>query len=580
MSKKIPLFVLMLAVVFSPLYATEKAAEALTPQLKYEIPAGTTGNIQGMWTWQDGFEGAFPGSWHVGANTSRFGWDKTDNNPHQGKSSVWCSSEAQYHGNDSQLKCGKCVLSPNVWMWNGPHKMEPYMKWAKWEFYMHLQMACQQETLRVEYFVEDHAGHWLCDFKDYLGKTDGYVKVTYDLAKICCVDDIKLTSIQFRYINGKSSNNVQTVWIDDVRLRRHFYDPTEANFEGTPLAGKVPLEVQFTNRSGGTPNMFIWDYGDGFSEYLREARPNWTNPYHIYKKAGEFDVTLVAWVNEVKDSLTIPNMVYVDSVLDYCALEVVSSGETWPGEGWDNLCDHDLYGGNSILAAVATDAWGILKMADDAAKAIAKLRILTDTIKENVIVTNWAKDVRFTFSLDDVFDSNDTAVEVTCVQKDGEWDEFDLEAMLTEPVVAKYIQVEILSSRGENARYRELAELQVLYNPDPVMAKQAPAQAISATDLPTQFDLAQNYPNPFNPETSIHFQLPEPANVELAIYNIQGQRIRTLVNGQLEAGYHKYVWNATDFSGASVAAGVYIYKLRTIDPGETRHFVKKMILMK
>jgi len=76
------------------------------------------------------------------------------------------------------------------------------------------------------------------------------------------------------------------------------------------------------------------------------------------------------------------------------------------------------------------------------------------------------------------------------------------------------------------------------------------------------FILSQNYPNPFNPETEIRFQLPEARDVQLTIYNLKGQKIRTLVNAMKETGFHSVSWNGKDNVGNLVASGVYIYLLR------------------
>ena len=88
--------------------------------------------------------------------------------------------------------------------------------------------------------------------------------------------------------------------------------------------------------------------------------------------------------------------------------------------------------------------------------------------------------------------------------------------------------------------------------------------------------LYQNYPNPFNPETVIAYQLPEGTEVEISIYNILGQKVKTLVNGRIDAGYHKVIWNGKDADGNDVSSGIYFYKINTDKFSET----KKMLLMK
>jgi len=97
-----------------------------------------------------------------------------------------------------------------------------------------------------------------------------------------------------------------------------------------------------------------------------------------------------------------------------------------------------------------------------------------------------------------------------------------------------------------------------------------------SAETPTEFSLSSNYPNPFNPETNIYFTLPERTQVTLIIYNILGERVKTLVNRDMEAGIHTIRWNGTDESGNPKASGIYFYKLSAGDFTATR----KMVLIK
>ena len=79
--------------------------------------------------------------------------------------------------------------------------------------------------------------------------------------------------------------------------------------------------------------------------------------------------------------------------------------------------------------------------------------------------------------------------------------------------------------------------------------------------LPERFGLGSNYPNPFNPSTLIPYQLPASMAVRLEVFNLLGQRVATLVDGEQPAGFHTAAWDATDEAGRAVGAGVYVYRL-------------------
>ena len=89
--------------------------------------------------------------------------------------------------------------------------------------------------------------------------------------------------------------------------------------------------------------------------------------------------------------------------------------------------------------------------------------------------------------------------------------------------------------------------------------------------IPKQFALYQNYPNPFNPVTEIKYNLPEASRVVLNVYNIIGQQVASLVNGNIDAGFH-----SVTFDGSNLPSGTYIYRLQTGNFVQT----KKMVLLK
>lgn len=93
--------------------------------------------------------------------------------------------------------------------------------------------------------------------------------------------------------------------------------------------------------------------------------------------------------------------------------------------------------------------------------------------------------------------------------------------------------------------------------------------------LPTEFSLGQNYPNPFNPATTIEYSLPSASEVRITVYNILGQAVIRLVDGQMPAGSYSVTWDGTDATGQAVASGVYLYTIET----EDYQAGKKMILL-
>ena len=91
------------------------------------------------------------------------------------------------------------------------------------------------------------------------------------------------------------------------------------------------------------------------------------------------------------------------------------------------------------------------------------------------------------------------------------------------------------------------------------------------TAVPDRFSLSQNYPNPFNPQTTIRYGLPKAAAVKIEIFNLLGQRVATLVEGQQQAGFHTVQWDAS-----TQPSGVYLYRIEAGDFIQS----KKMLLVR
>lgn len=97
------------------------------------------------------------------------------------------------------------------------------------------------------------------------------------------------------------------------------------------------------------------------------------------------------------------------------------------------------------------------------------------------------------------------------------------------------------------------------------------SDVVEVTVVPAQYELSQNYPNPFNPITTIRFSLPTETRLKINIYNMLGELVQTLAEGNYEAGYHKVTLNAS-----SLPSGAYIYRIES----DAFVQVKKMLLLK
>ena len=94
--------------------------------------------------------------------------------------------------------------------------------------------------------------------------------------------------------------------------------------------------------------------------------------------------------------------------------------------------------------------------------------------------------------------------------------------------------------------------------------------------IPATFALKDNYPNPFNPTTTIRYDLPTSALVNIVIYDITGREVARPLSSMQNPGYHSVIWNSKNFNGESVAAGIYFYQIQTKEFVQT----KKMLLLK
>ncbi|MDZ7264163.1 MAG: PKD domain-containing protein [candidate division KSB1 bacterium] len=357
--------------------------------------------------------------------------------------------------------------------------------------------------------------------------------------------------------------------VEDTMVKEDYitcYLPIVLDFNSPVNIGVGELFVNFENLATGTITDYFWEVNDSIFSIEKDS-------FHKFG-IGNFNISLTAWGPPLvgKHQLTREDFVIVyDPASAPVELKLVESSASYYAEPWANVLDKDFWGwdGTATIAAVSP-AYAIFKCADDATHLVDKVRMITDT--GTIPVRRWLQDFQVAISKDNV--TYRTVLD-TC-KTGGGWEVFAFEADS-----ASYIKLTLLSPM--DAEWIQIGELEVWEAGKapmaiPPLAKQPeakPEQHLSANP-PANFVLSQNYPNPFNPETSISYQIPNDTHVSLAIYNMTGKLIRTLVSENKSAGAYTVCWNGLDNAGQKVASGIYVYRLEAAGCSVS----KKMAMLK
>lgn len=352
-----------------------------------------------------------------------------------------------------------------------------------------------------------------------------------------------------------------------------------AQFVGSPTSGQAPLTVNFTDQSTGGPTSWAWNFGDAGTSTAQ-------NPSHVYAAAGTYTVTLTASNTcgsdpETKVSyitVTAPPTQQCDDFADGNISNWGNSLGTWTATGGF------MKGNSNTLNARRTSPFGSFAAATidgdvrmNSGRNQRKARVIWAYVDGN--------NYRFVEGDDEtnrwrIYErtggSNILRLNVNQTINTAQWYHVTVTVAangsatlavngVTLGSYAFGSSVSGLVGCGFNRSNSDFDNFCVgtgggalaSENKEPgleVMERVSP--------MPKAFTLGQNYPNPFNPMTNISFTLPEAVKAELVVFNMLGQRVRTLANEVRSAGTHMAVFDGRDDRGSQLPSGIYFYRMR------------------
>jgi len=252
-------------------------------------------------------------------------------------------------------------------------------------------------------------------------------------------------------------------------------------------------------------------------------------------------------IGQATVNFTFPDLITAD-------LRLVEGVGGLSGEDWDNAIDGDTDGFDGTVTAGGEMPYGIFEFANSSVAAVNRLRMLVDTGVG--YPERWVQHFRLQVSTTGTNDA-DFGTILDGAKSGSDWQEFRFPA-----ANAKYIKL-ILTH--PTSGLRQLGEIEVDIT-DPLTVKHADTKydnLVSVAGIPHTFMVYKNYPNPFNPETLIKFTLPEKNHVRIEIFNVFGQKIRTLIDADVNAGYHSIVWNGKNDLKVPASSGTYFFRVST-----------------
>lgn len=169
------------------------------------------------------------------------------------------------------------------------------------------------------------------------------------------------------------------------------------------------------------------------------------------------------------------------------------------------------------------------------------------------------------------YSSNQNLIKFSILDTENGIIEFDHANLLNKGICGS-IQV----SLSFNLKQDDIGEINYFYEIYDDVEYSVGRGTIHSNNVPVITSLKANYPNPFNPETTICYSLSKESMVEIIVFNLKGQKVKSLISETKQPGKYKIIWNGRNENDQSVSSGIYFYRMRTKEYTEMR----KMLLLK
>jgi len=287
-------------------------------------------------------------------------------------------------------------------------------------------------------------------------------------------------------------------------------------------------------------NIFV-NITDGIYCWDCSAEIHWNNIFGIHSLGFYLDATNNWWGSPEREYIEniISGKVLYEPYLSSATPIRISSLELKSDNTYSINSSEDLFIGDTLYIE-------ILGMDGDS----------TSIDNTNVIVKSTSDTVGISVKLNET-DINTGAYRGVAFIKNSSNDEIDI----------------ICASSGDFIKVFSVVDTSI-YNS--VLISKPTSVKLISEKIPNEYRLFQNFPNPFNTETKIKYEIPKTSNVEITIYNVMGQKVKTLLNKIQNPGFYEIVWNGTNDIGFNVSSGVYLYIIKTKDFFAS----KKMVLLR